>query len=58
VVEAFGTQRIMYGSDWPVCVLAANYEQQFGIVKAYSSNFSTTEQDLFFGKNTIYFYHL
>jgi L-fuconolactonase len=57
-VEAFGTQRIMYGSDWPVCVLAANYEQQFGIVKAYSSNFSTTEQDLFFGKNTIYFYHL
>jgi L-fuconolactonase len=58
VVEAFGTNRIMYGSDWPVCTLAANYEQQFSIVKDYFSSFSQTEQNLFFGTNASKFYHL
>lgn len=58
VVEAFGTQRIMYGSDWPVCTLAANYEEQFGIVKEYFSSFSQTEQEQFFGGNASIFYHL
>jgi L-fuconolactonase len=58
VVEAFGIHRIMYGSDWPVCTLAANYEQQFDIIKEYFLRFSTIEQDLFFGQNAIDFYHL
>lgn len=58
VVEAFGTNRIMYGSDWPVCTLAANYKQQFSIVKDYFSSFSQTEQNLFFGTNASKFYHL
>ena len=58
VVEAFGTDRIMYGSDWPVCTLAAHYEEQLGIVKDYFLSFSQTEQDDFFGKNATIFYHL
>lgn len=58
VVEAFGTNRIMYGSDWPVCTLAANYETQFNVVKEYFSSFSKTEQDRFFGVNAHDFYQL
>jgi L-fuconolactonase len=58
VVEAFGTSRIMYGSDWPVCTLAAQYEQQFNIVKEYFASFSENEQVLFFGGNASKFYKL
>ena len=58
VVEVFGIDRIMYGSDWPVCQLAATYEAQFDLVKDYFSSFSKIEQDKFFGGNAIGFYHL
>jgi L-fuconolactonase len=58
VVESFGINRIMYGSDWPVCQLAATYEAQYGIVKEYFSSFSQTEQDQFFGGNAMKFYKL
>jgi L-fucono-1,5-lactonase len=58
VIEAFGPERIMYGSDWPVCLVAASYEQTLGIVVEYFSSFSEAEQELFFGKNAIQFYNL
>lgn len=58
VVEAFGSDRIMYGSDWPVCQLAASYEQQFEIVSEYFSQFSPSEQNKFFGQNASKFYGL
>jgi L-fuconolactonase len=58
VVEAFGVDRIMYGSDWPVCQLAATYKAQFGIVQDYFSSFSKTEQNKFFGGNAKRFYNL
>ena len=32
VLEAFGTERLMYGSDWPVCLVAGNYGQVKDIV--------------------------
>ena len=58
IVEAFGTKRIMYGSDWPVCLLAASYENVLGIVEQYFSAFSESERRLFFGENAIQFYNL
>jgi len=58
VIEAFGPNRIMYGSDWPVCLVAASYEQMLGIVDEYFSSFSETEQELFFGGNAVKFYSL
>lgn len=58
VVETFGTDRIMYGSDWPVCQLAATYEAQFEIVKDYFSSFSQEERGKFFGGNAVKFYKL
>lgn len=58
VVNAFGTNRIMYGSDWPVCLVAASYAEVLQIVKGYFTAFSKQEQDLFFGGNAIKFYDL
>lgn len=56
VVEIFGTERLMYGSDWPVCLLAAEYREVSGIVKSYFEDFSTTEQNQIFGLNCSQFY--
>ena len=58
VVKSFGTDRIMYGSDWPVCLVSASYEEALNIVKEYFSSFSKHEQELFFGGNAIKFYNL
>jgi len=58
VVAAYGTERVMYGSDWPVCLVAASYQQVLQIVRDYFSSFSATEQAAFFGGNAIKFYKL
>jgi L-fuconolactonase len=58
VVEAFGMERLMYGSDWPVCTVAGSYDQVFDIVLKYFSSFSKSEQQKFFGGNAIEFYNL
>lgn len=58
IVQTFGTDRIMYGSDWPVCLVAASYEEMMDIVKNYFSAFSKYEQEKFFGLNAISFYNL
>lgn len=46
VFDAFGSDRIMYGSDWPVCLLAAEYSQQFEIVTNYGSRNWSLRQSL------------
>jgi len=58
VTNSFGTKRLMYGSDWPVCKVAADYGQVVDIVKNYFSAFSQTEQQAFFGGNAIEFYNI
>jgi L-fuconolactonase len=58
VFNAFSTNRVMYGSDWPVCKLAGGYNRAMEILKIYTSRFSEKEQDLFFGGNAIAFYNL
>jgi L-fuconolactonase len=58
VVNAFGTDRIMFGSDWPVCLVAASYDKMIGIVQEYFQSFTTEEQLNFFGNNTATFYNL
>ena len=58
VVNAFGTDRIMFGSDWPVCLLAASYGKMLDIVKDYFSSFSKEDREKFFGGNAINFYNL
>lgn len=58
IVEAFGSDRIMYGSDWPVCLVAASYEQVLQIVTDYFAPFSENEKAAFFGGNATKFYKL
>ncbi len=58
VFEAFGAKRIMYGSDWPVCLLAASYDDVYHISQEYISKLSTEEQMDFYGRNAKTFYNL
>ncbi len=58
IVTLFGTGRIMYGSDWPVCTLSASYTDTYNIVSDYFSSFSKDGQDQFFGLNAKDFYKL
>jgi L-fuconolactonase len=58
VFESFGPDRIMYGSDWPVCLLAGSYEQQFSVVDRYLSRLSDSEKAKVFGENAKRFYNL
>ncbi len=59
VFEAFGPERLMYGSDWPVCLLAAdNYQQVIGLVEYYIADYSAPEKAAFFGGNAERFYKL
>jgi L-fuconolactonase len=56
--ESFGPARLMYGSDWPVCLLAASYEAQLSIAQTYLSTFSAHEKHLVMGENARKFYNL
>lgn len=58
VFEAFGPERIMFGSDWPVCTLAATYQQVMEIISKYIRQFSAEEQAAILGKNAQRFYKL
>jgi L-fuconolactonase len=58
IFEAFGTNRIMYGSDWPVCLLAASYEKQVSIVENYVSKGFYTERGKIMGNNAARFYNI
>ncbi|MEQ1588357.1 MAG: amidohydrolase family protein [Cyclobacteriaceae bacterium] len=58
IIQNFGTSRVMYGSDWPVCLLAASYKKQLHIVEDYLHTFSASEIDKIMGENAIRFYNL
>jgi L-fuconolactonase len=58
VTAAFGIERLMFGSDWPVCLLSGNYEEVLGIVKTHMTQYSTADQKQLFYKNALSFYRL
>ncbi len=58
VMKHFGTARVMYGSDWPVCLVAASYEKQLTVVEEFLQSFSETEKHQIMGENAIRFYNL
>ena len=57
-LEYFGPQRIMFGSDWPVCLLAASYEQVLEVFQTLLADLSEEDRDLIFSKNASQFYRL
>ncbi len=48
-LENFGPQRLMFGSDWPVCLVATKYSAWAELVRAYTSHLSAEEQADIFG---------
>lgn len=56
VLEAFGTDRLMIGSDWPVCTLAASYAKAIGVVTDWSEKLSSDERAALMGDNCARFY--
>ncbi len=58
VLEAFGPGRLLYGSDWPVCLLAADYGRWFGTVETLVGGLSAEEQAQILGRNAVEVYRL
>jgi L-fuconolactonase len=58
VLGAFGPKRIMYGSDWPVVLLAADYARWFGTVRNAIGKLSKTEQERIMGGTAVEAYGL
>ncbi len=56
VSEAFGADRLMFGSDWPVCLLAADYARVFALVRDYLAPLPAEAQAKVLGGNAARFY--
>lgn len=57
-LAAFGPERLMFGSDWPVCLLSAEYADVMGIIEDFVQALSPTEQDQIWGTTARRFYRL
>ncbi len=49
VLEAFGPERLMFGSDWPVCLLATEYGRWYELMRSYTSDLTSSERARIFG---------
>jgi L-fuconolactonase len=56
VLEAFGPERLMIGSDWPVCTLSADYRSTMSLVVDYANALSADSRDGILGDNCARFY--
>ena len=56
LIEAFGYERLMFGSDWPVCTLAATYQGWVDALLCAVEDASDTERDRLFYENASAFY--
>jgi L-fuconolactonase len=50
VLEAFGPKRLMFGTDWPVCLAASGYARWMETVRKFAAGLSADEQEWLFGK--------
>ena len=58
ILNAFGPERLLFGSDWPVCLVATRYNSWLEMVKKQIAGFSQTEQEQVLFKNAINVYQL
>jgi len=58
VFETFGPERLMFGSDWPVCLLAGSYKQVKQLIETYIGKLSIKQKKDIFGLNAVRFYGL
>ena len=57
-LAAFGPERLMFGSDWPVCLLSGDYAEVAGIIKDFVAQLSAVEQAAIWGGTATRFYGL
>jgi len=57
-LEAFGPRRLMFGSDWPVCLLAVDYRRWIAVVREFAASLSLAEQERLFGGTALEAYGL
>ncbi len=58
VIETFGPSRLMFGSDWPVCLVATSYSNWIDTVKRAISSLSNNEQEMILFKNAQKIYRI
>jgi L-fuconolactonase len=58
VFDCFGTSRLMFGSDWPVCTLAAHYREVVNLVRDYLRGLPTNAVERVMGQNAVGAYRL
>ena len=58
IFSAFGEDRIMYGSDWPVCLLEADYKKVYSLAADYVAAKGEQALEKVFGANAVKFYKL
>lgn len=59
VLDCFGWERLLFGSDWPVCTLAGSYDQVVdALTRALGSRMNAEAESRLFGSNAIRFYKL
>ena len=58
IFSCFSIERVMYGSDWPVCRLAATFGEVMEILENHTANFTEAQRALFWAQNAIRFYNI
>jgi L-fuconolactonase len=58
ILKSFTPDRMMFGSDWPVCLLAASYGQTIELMEEFAKDFSKSEQESFWAGTAKRFYRL
>ena len=58
LLDCFGTQRLMFGSDWPVCTLAASYRDVVAVARVMTSQLDQAELEAVFHGNAVTAYGL
>jgi L-fuconolactonase len=58
VLELFGTERVMFGSDWPVCLVAGEYQTIKKLVFDFVAQYNPKAQQKIFGLNARRFYQV
>ncbi|WP_297335340.1 amidohydrolase family protein [Algoriphagus sp.] len=57
-LELFGPDRLMFGSDWPVCLLAGEYEQVYETIEVFTNSLSKAEKAQLLGQSAEEFYQI
>jgi L-fuconolactonase len=56
--QCFGARRMMFGSDWPVCLLAASYERVVETAQSLGAELNAADRDRIFSRNATEFYQI